>query len=133
MEAEPSRDEARRLLELFFADRRFILERGIDDLYAARTSPGADAAMKAIAASAFTRGGQQQVFLDRLGEIEAPILFVWGELDRVIPARHAVAAAAAAPTSWLEIMEGIGHVPQVEAAPAFAALVNRWVESLPRS
>jgi pyruvate dehydrogenase E2 component (dihydrolipoamide acetyltransferase) len=132
VEAEPSREEARKLLELFFENQRFILERGIDDMYAARSAPGADAAVKAIAANVFSRSGQNLVFTDRLGEIEVPILFVWGELDRVLPATHAVAANAARPTSWLEIMEGVGHVPQVEAAPAFALIVNLWLASLPR-
>jgi pyruvate dehydrogenase E2 component (dihydrolipoamide acetyltransferase) len=132
IEAEPSREEARKLLELFFENQRFVLERGIDDMYAARTAPGADPAVKATAANAFSRSGQNLVFTDRLGEIDAPILFVWGELDRVLPAKHAVAANAALPTSWLEILEGVGHVPQVEAAPAFASIVNRWLASLPR-
>ena len=50
----------------------------------------------------------------------------------MIPSRHAVAALPRCPTAWLEIMEGVGHVPQVEAAPAFAAIVNRWLASLPR-
>jgi pimeloyl-ACP methyl ester carboxylesterase len=50
----------------------------------------------------------------------------------VIPSRHAVAAVAAQPTAWLEIMEGVGHVPQVEAAQTFAAIVNRWLASMPR-
>jgi pyruvate dehydrogenase E2 component (dihydrolipoamide acetyltransferase) len=132
VESEPSRDEARQLLELFFQDRRFVLERGIDDMYAARTAPGADDAVKAIAASAFTRRGQSLVLADRLSELEIPLLVIWGELDRVIPASHAAAALTALPTAWLEIMEGVGHVPQVEAAPAFAAIVNRWLLSIPR-
>ncbi len=93
VESAPSRDEARRLLELFFENRRFVLERGIDDMYAARNAPGADDAVKAIAASAFTRYGQNLVLTDRLGELEVPVLIVWGELDRVIPSTHAVAAA----------------------------------------
>jgi pyruvate dehydrogenase E2 component (dihydrolipoamide acetyltransferase) len=131
-EAEPSREEARKLLELFFENPRFILERGIDEMHAARSAPGADAAVKALAASAFSRSGQTIAYLDRLSELEAPVLVVWGELDRVLPARHAVAANAALPTSWLEIMAGVGHVPQVEAAPALAAVVNRWLLSLPR-
>jgi pimeloyl-ACP methyl ester carboxylesterase len=130
VEAEPSRDEARRLLELFFQDRKYILERGVDEMFAARSAPGADAATKAIAEKAFGRDGQKVRFIGRLGELEAPILIVWGELDRVIPARHAVAAATASPASWLEIMEGVGHVPQVEAAPAFVSTVNRWLSSL---
>jgi pyruvate dehydrogenase E2 component (dihydrolipoamide acetyltransferase) len=131
--AEPSRDGARQLLELYFADRRFILERGIDDMYAARTAPGADAAVKATAAAAFSREGQKEVFVDRLGALEMPVLFAWGELDRVIPADHGVAAAEALPASWLEIVEGVGHVPQVEAAPAFVALLTRWLTSFPRT
>lgn len=132
IESAPSRDEARRLLELFFQDRRFVLERGIDELYAARMAPGADEAVKAIAASAFTRYGQNLVLADRLRELEVPLLVVWGELDRVLPSTHAVAAVNALPTAWLEIMEGVGHVPQVEAAPAFAAIVKRWLASIPR-
>jgi pyruvate dehydrogenase E2 component (dihydrolipoamide acetyltransferase) len=131
VESEPSRDEARQLLELFFQDRRFVLERGIDDMYAARIAPGADDAVKAVAATAFTRHGQKLFLTDRLNELEVPVLVVWGELDRVIPSTHAVAAAAALPTAWLEVMEGVGHVPQVEAAPAFAAIVNRWLASFP--
>jgi pimeloyl-ACP methyl ester carboxylesterase len=58
---------------------------------------------------------------------------VWGERDAVVPASHAIAAAAALPSSWLEIIEGAGHVPQVEAAPAFASIVNHWIAALPRS
>jgi pyruvate dehydrogenase E2 component (dihydrolipoamide acetyltransferase) len=132
VESTPSRDEARRLLELFFQDRRFVLERGIDEMFAARNAPGADGAVKAIAASAFTRDGQNLVLADRLGELEVPLLVIWGELDRVIPSTQAVAAVTAVPTAWLEIMEGVGHVPQVEAAPAFSAIVNRWLLSIPR-
>ena len=132
VESPPSRDEARRLLELFFENRRFVLERGIDDMYAARTGPGADEAVKAIASSAFARRGQNLVLVDRLGELEVPVLIVWGELDRVLPSTHAVAALSALPTAWLEIIEGVGHVPQVEAAPSFAAIVNRWLMSVPR-
>ena len=132
VESAPSRDEARRLLELFFQDRRFVLERGIDEMHAARNAPGADDAVKAIAASAFTRHGQNLVLTDRLGELEVPLLVIWGELDRVTPSAHAVAALTALPSAWLEIMEGVGHVPQVEAAPAFAAIVNRWLLSIPR-
>jgi pyruvate dehydrogenase E2 component (dihydrolipoamide acetyltransferase) len=131
IESAPSRDEARRLLELFFEDRRFVLERGINDMHAARNAQGADDAVKAIAASAFTRRGQNLVLVDRLGELEVPLLVIWGELDRVIPSRHAVAALTALPTAWLEIMEGVGHVPQVEAAPAFTEIVNRWLLSIP--
>jgi len=132
IEAQPSRDEARKLLELFFEDHRFILERGVDEMFANRSAPGSDEALKAIAASTFSRSGQQVSFVDRLGELEPPVLLIWGERDRVVPASHAVAACQSLPSSWLEIYEGVGHVPQVEAAPSFTRNVNRWTASLPR-
>lgn len=132
VESEPSREEARRLLELFFADPRFILERGVDDMYASRQVEGADAAVKAISERAFSREGQKIDLSGRLGDVEAPIILIWGEKDRVLPPKHALAAAGALPTSWLEVFEGVGHVPQVEAAQAFSAVVNRWLQSLPR-
>jgi pyruvate dehydrogenase E2 component (dihydrolipoamide acetyltransferase) len=133
IESEPSREESRLLLELFFQDGRFILERGVDEMYSSRLAPGADAAVKAVAASAFTRQGQQTVFIDRLGDLEVPVLLVWGELDRVIPARHAVAAAEELGAPWLEIFEGVGHVPQVENAPALISVLKRWLSALPSS
>lgn len=133
IEAEPSREEARALLELYYEDKRLIRDRGVDEMHAARTAPGADLALLSVETSAFSREGQRLVMTDRLGELEAPVLLVWGERDRVIPSRHAATAAEALPTAWLEVMEGIGHVPQVEAAPAFSAVVNSWLKSLPRS
>jgi len=133
IESEPSRDEAKRLLELFFTDRRYVLDRGIDEMLAARSAPGADQAVQAISNAVFSRGGQKALLLNRLGELQQPVLFISGELDRVIPARHSVVAADSVPSAWLEILEGVGHVPQIEASSSFVAVVNRWLASLPRS
>lgn len=133
IEAPPSRDEVRGLLELFFADKRFVLDRGIDEMLAARTLPGADAAAKAIAAKAFSRDGQLVRLDERLSEVTSPLLIVWGENDRVVPATQASAAAQAVPSAWVEVLEGIGHVPQVEASQAFTAVTKRWLAALPRA
>lgn len=133
IEAEPSRDEAKKLLELFFADKRFVLDRGIDDMYANRSAPGADAAVKAAANAAFNREGQAIRYDARLGELTQPILIVWGEQDAVLPAAHGVAAAKAIPRAWFELLEGVGHVPQIEASEAFSDIVKRWLAALPAS
>lgn len=133
VEAEPSREEAQKLLELFFADPRFVLDRGIDDMYASRTAPGADAAVKAAATAAFSREGQSIRFDERLGELTQPVLIVWGERDAVLPAAHGVAAAKLLPRSWFELLEGVGHVPQIEASEAFSDIVKRWLAALPAS
>ncbi|MCA9879501.1 MAG: alpha/beta fold hydrolase, partial [Thermomicrobiales bacterium] len=133
VEAEPSRDEAKQLLELFFADKRFVLDRGIDDMYASRLAPGADAAVKAAASAAFSRDGQSIRYDERLSDLTQPILIVWGEQDAVLPAAHGVAAAKALPRAWFELLEGVGHVPQIEASEAFSGIVKRWLATLPAS
>jgi pimeloyl-ACP methyl ester carboxylesterase len=130
VEAEPSKDEARRLLELFFENKRWVLERGVEEMYRARSSPGADAAMRAAAAASFSREGQRIGLAGRMGDISLPTLVVWGERDRVIPATQAETAASAIPGAWLEIIEGVGHVPQVEASAELARLLDRFLRAL---
>jgi pyruvate dehydrogenase E2 component (dihydrolipoamide acetyltransferase) len=130
IEAEPSREEAQKLLELFFADKRFVLDRGVDDMYASRTAPGADAAVKAAAAASFSRDGQAIRYDERLGELTQPVLIVWGEQDAVLPAAHGVSAAQALPRAWFELLEGAGHVPQIEGSAAFSDIVTRWLATL---
>ena len=130
VEAEPSKEEVRRLLELFYEDKLLIRDRGVEEMYRALTSPGATEAVRAAAAANFDREGQRIDLRDRLGEVGVPTLVVWGELDRVIPVAHAAAAAEAIPGAWMEVMEGIGHVPQVEDAAGFARLLDRFVRSI---
>ena len=130
IEAPPSREEARRLLELFFEDRQLILERGVEEMYQARMTPGADAALQAAAAASFGREGQRIGLADRLGEVQVPTLIVWGEKDRVIPLEHALAALRVLPDGWLKILPGIGHVPQVEAPALFADAVGHFARGI---
>ncbi|MFM9105562.1 MAG: alpha/beta fold hydrolase, partial [Chloroflexota bacterium] len=93
VEADPSPEEARRMLELFFEDRKLILDRGVNDMHQARTQPGADAAMKSIAGAVFSRDGQLSGLDQRLGELDVPTRVVWGAFDRVVPVGHAARAA----------------------------------------
>jgi pimeloyl-ACP methyl ester carboxylesterase len=130
IEAPPSREEARRLLELFFEDRQRILERGVEEMYQARMTPGADAALQAAAAANFGREGQRIGLTDRLGQVQVPTLIVWGEKDRVIPLEHALAALRVLPDGWLKILPGIGHVPQVEAPALFANAVGHFARGI---
>jgi pyruvate dehydrogenase E2 component (dihydrolipoamide acetyltransferase) len=131
VEAEPSLEEARAMLDLFFEDQRLILDRGVEEMYQTRISPGADAAMKAAASAAFSREGQMLDLSEKLGQIAVPTLVVWGEFDRVVPVGHAAAAATKIPGSWLQTVRGVGHVPQVEAPGEVTAVMRRWLKRLP--
>ncbi len=73
-------------------------------------------------------GGQRVAAGDRLYLAEAlPILIVWGEKDPIIPVSHAESAHETLPGSRLEIFEGVGHLPQVEAPGRFVAVLERFL------
>ncbi len=126
VDAEPSSENTRRLLELFYEDQRLVLDRGVEEMHQGRWRPGAAEAERAVAASAFSRDGQQTGLPARLSELQAPTLLIFGLEDRVIPADHAFAAARVIPDAWIKLMPGIGHVPQVEDATGLARTVDRF-------
>jgi pimeloyl-ACP methyl ester carboxylesterase len=65
-------------------------------------------------------GGQTVNASDRLYlAARVPTLIVWGDRDGIIPVDHAIAAHDAIPSSRLEIIEGAGHFPHVEAPARF--------------
>jgi pimeloyl-ACP methyl ester carboxylesterase len=58
--------------------------------------------------------------------VRAPTLVIHGDRDRLVPV--AAARAAAERRHWqLEILPGIGHVPQLEAPDKFVALVEGFL------
>jgi pyruvate dehydrogenase E2 component (dihydrolipoamide acetyltransferase) len=128
IESEPSREEARALLELFFHDRRGVVPGGIEELYQARMLPGASAALRAAAAASLGREGQRVDFRPRLGELSIPVALVWGAHDRVIPVHHAAPAAAALGGAPVAIVENAGHVPHLESADEFVRAVERLLQ-----
>ena len=59
-----------------------------------------------------------------LRHVRVPALVLVGEHDRVTPPSAAVALAGELPNGRLEILEGAGHIPMMEAHEAF----NRRLE-----
>jgi pimeloyl-ACP methyl ester carboxylesterase len=73
--------------------------------------------------------GQRVAARDRLYLAETvPLLIVWGDRDPIIPVAHGIAAHDAIPDSRLEILEGVGHIPQIERPGAFAATVQGFLD-----
>jgi pimeloyl-ACP methyl ester carboxylesterase len=73
-------------------------------------------------------GGQRVSALDRLYLAEAvPSLIVWGANDPIIPADHGRAAHEAMPGSRLELLDGVGHFPQLERPYEFASLLSEFI------
>ncbi len=64
---------------------------------------------------------------ERLAEIKAPTLIVWGSGDRIIPVRAGHSLHRRIPGSRLEIFESTGHVPQLERPRRFNPLVEEFL------
>jgi pimeloyl-ACP methyl ester carboxylesterase len=78
-------------------------------------------------------GGQAVSANDRLYlASHMPLLIVWGDSDALIPVDHAHRTHAAIPSSRLEIFEGVGHFPHLEAPERFLdCLVDFMDTTLP--
>lgn len=63
-----------------------------------------------------------------LAAITAPVLLIWGERDRMVTHRGARHVIEALPDTQLELLEGIGHCPQVEAARQVTDLITEFSE-----
>jgi len=75
-------------------------------------------------------GGQSVSANDRLYLAAGmPTLIMWGDSDPIIPIAHAHAAHAAMPGSRLEVFEGVGHFPHVEAPDRFTEVLLDFLES----
>ena len=59
-----------------------------------------------------------------LGDLDVPTLIVWGERDKVVPFACAGQFAAAIPNARVEVVEGAGHVVELEEPEQLAALVG---------
>ena len=59
-----------------------------------------------------------------LGDLDVPTLIVWGEKDKVVPFECAKQFEAAIPNARIEVVEGAGHVVELEEPDQLAALVG---------
>ena len=99
----------------------------IDEFQRIYASPGGRIAFLSAARNIyldapFGRNG----FYGRLSQLQAPSLFVWGSHDRVIPPAFARHVAQWLPSAEQLVLEGCGHVPQVERADQTAGLLERF-------
>lgn len=96
--------------------------------YASLADEDRRAAFLATLRSVVGKSGQRVHAGDRLYLAEStPIMIIWGCRDPIIPARHGEEAHELIPGSQLEIFEGVGHMPQVEAPTRFVEVLERFL------
>jgi pimeloyl-ACP methyl ester carboxylesterase len=96
--------------------------------YASLADGGRRAAFLATLRAVVGTDGQRVDAADRLYLAEGlPVLIVWGERDPIIPVEHGHRAHRTIVGSQLEIFEGVGHMPQLEAPALFVAALERFL------
>jgi pimeloyl-ACP methyl ester carboxylesterase len=65
----------------------------------------------------------------RLEDVKVPVLLVWGDRDRMVPHRGSQRVIDALPETTYELLEGIGHCPQVEAPERVVELLVEFLAS----
>lgn len=96
--------------------------------YASLSDADRRAAFLASVRGVIGTGGQLIDAADRLYLADGlPVLIVWGSRDPIIPVRHAEDAHRAIPGSRLEILDDVGHVPQLEAPGRFLVALEAFL------
>lgn len=113
----------RPVLEMLAADPKLITAEMVEEVLKFKRLDGATEALKAVAAANFVGGEQRGSLRDRLGGLPMPVQVIWGESDRVLPAKH---AEGLPPKVKVTVLPGAGHIPHMEKA----AEVNAAIRSL---
>ena len=65
-----------------------------------------------------------------LGGVTTPALVVWGREDRIVPLECGERYAKSLPRARLELVDGAGHLVDMEKPDALASLVTRFLTDL---
>ncbi|MDP9869033.1 MULTISPECIES: alpha/beta fold hydrolase [Streptosporangium] len=74
--------------------------------------------------------GWRRDLIAAVARLGIPTLITWGTHDRILPATHLVNAATALPWARIHLFSRTGHMPQIERAEEFAALLARFWDDL---
>jgi pimeloyl-ACP methyl ester carboxylesterase len=96
------------------------------------TMPWAHDAFIKAARSTVTFTGQRRRFQDMLLKIRAPTLVIQGTRDRLVPLAAAEDAVRLRKDWKLSVLDGVGHVPQLEVPERWLATVQGFLDELDR-
>lgn len=118
-----SRRELKPILQDLFADPKLASRQMVEDLLKYKRLDGVAEVLAALAESQFAGGRQQNALAAGLSAATVPTLVIWGAEDKVIPAAHANAITHAI----VEVIEGAGHMVQMEEAGRVNALIREHI------
>ncbi len=133
---KPTRASTRHTERALFATKSLATRDRIDHALRMSRTPGTSQTLAEIALGLGTIRGARADWRDELLAGAAvhprPMLIVWGDRDRILPAHHLAAARTAFPQARTHLFERTGHMPMIERPEEFAALVREFLAEVPR-
>ena len=99
----------RKFLNEVFVDQKKVTDELVDRYYDLFTKEGNPEAFYSLA------NGKYQSRTNKLKNIKAPTLIMWGEEDAWLPIENGYWFQVCIPDSQLVVYEGVGHIPMEEA------------------
>jgi len=118
----PTEAYVRQKMEEVVFDRELVTPEWVESVRRVVTSTSS-----ALRVLRFARAAKRHNVEERLAEIAAPTLLVWGAEDRITPPEVAHRFHALLPDSRLTFLPRCGHAPMLEQAGAFSAAVAAWL------
>lgn len=118
--AANSRRELKPHAQQLFADPKLVTRQLLEDLLKFKRLDGVDRALRSLADGLFDGDHQRSLPGEGFDPAGKPLLVIWGKEDKIIPTTHAEHAPAGA---RVEIIDGAGHMVQMEAANRVNALL----------
>ena len=119
-----SRRDLKPVLERLFHDPSLVSRQMIDDVLKYKRLDGVEALLLELNAGLFAGGRQVEQPGLELESTGKPVLVVWGQEDRIVPAGH---AGNAPPGATVERFAGAGHMVQMERASEVNRLLRQHV------
>jgi pimeloyl-ACP methyl ester carboxylesterase len=75
-----------------------------------------------------SRAARRETVAERLHEVAAPTLLVWGREDRITPLSIGERFRRNIPDAMLVVLRECGHAPMIERPAAFGAIARAWID-----
>jgi len=111
-------------LEKIYHDTRKINDAMVGYALFGRADATYRECVRRITHANFLNGGQRFSYRDAIAAFPFPVNLVWGREDRIVPVAH---AESLRPAVAVHILDGVGHMPNAEAADRFNDLVIRLI------
>jgi pimeloyl-ACP methyl ester carboxylesterase len=123
----PDPRNSARVVRSLFHDSTFVTPERLEHAQVLAGQPGSARSFLSVARFLGGWRGVHPAWRDtltrKLARQRTPTLIVWGEQDRVLPAHHLQAARRLYPHARTHLFPHTGHLPQIERAGEFNALV----------